>query len=217
MKAHSPSHFMIGGDLINIGLQREVQNASLFLQNVAPAEQIIYVNGNHDAYTKSTDRRMRKALTDYFRPSPSKIETENFDIITINTGVPTPPFNATGLVGIDALNQLKLMLGKQAKPYILMLHHPLLEIEGGAGHKKMMDSDELIALFDILPPALILHGHTHRNSVHMIGKSPMIGVSSASANKKAAHLASWLLIDDNLKLTLNTYDGVKFDRIALSY
>ena len=67
---------------------------------------------------------------------------------------------------------------------VLLIHHPLRS-EKGSRHKRLTDSDELLALLKRHGVELILHGHDHIHSTMWFdgprGRIPAIGVPSASA------------------------------------
>jgi 3',5'-cyclic AMP phosphodiesterase CpdA len=108
-------------------------------------------------------------------------------LIGVSSAVPTPPFMATGRLGQaqrDALEGILSQLSSEQAFRVLLIHHPLRS-EKGAQHKRLTDSDELLALLKRHGVELILHGHDHIHSTMWFdgprGRIPAIGVPSASA------------------------------------
>src|SRR6185503_5263334 len=50
IRAHKPDHVALTGDLVNIALPGEYENACRWLEEFGPPSWITFVPGNHDAY-----------------------------------------------------------------------------------------------------------------------------------------------------------------------
>ena len=50
MKAQSPDHIAVTGDLTNLSLPKELENAGEFLQSLGEPKNVSAICGNHDAY-----------------------------------------------------------------------------------------------------------------------------------------------------------------------
>jgi len=106
-------------------------------------------------------------------------------LIGVSSAVPTPPLMATGWLGQaqrDALDRVLSKLSTEPAFRVLLIHHPL---RSGSRHKRLTDSDELLALVKRHGVELILHGHDHVHSTMWFdgpnGRIPAIGAPSASA------------------------------------
>src|SRR5262245_60019896 len=53
MRAVGPDHIAVTGDLANLGLPAEFDNAALWLRSLGRPRDVTVVPGNHDAYVKS--------------------------------------------------------------------------------------------------------------------------------------------------------------------
>jgi 3',5'-cyclic AMP phosphodiesterase CpdA len=197
MQMRRPGHIAITGDLINISLEAEFAPARAWLQSVGPAERVTVVPGNHDAYVRAMQNRFVEIWGDYLRgdgamtPNPITFpflrRRGPLALIGVSSAVPTPPLMATGWLGQaqrDALDDILLKLSAEQAFRVLLIHHPLRS-DKGSRHKRLTDSDELLALLQRHGVELILHGHDHVHSTMWFdgpqGRIPAIGVPSASA------------------------------------
>lgn len=206
MLGQSPDHIAVGGDLINLALREEFSNALVWLKSLGGPERVSVTPGNHDAYVKVArdsgiglwDAYMRThAGGDGF---PFVRRFGKVALIGLDTGVPAPPFIASGHLDrgqLDALEKLLNGLGREDNFRIVLLHHPPLP--GLAGWRSGLR--EAQALRDILSHAgaeLVLYGHTHTQTVTMLpaktGEIPVIGAPSASSTRgKSDRLARYNL------------------------
>lgn len=190
MHAQKPDLYICGGDIVNLGLPHEVENARAFLAQFNPS---LYTPGNHDAYTRTGEKLMQPLFEPHY---PAVRESENTIVIGLNTATPMPPFYATGVVGYAQMQELReLLTTHKYKNRIIVMHHPPLEIEGGKSHKRLTDMAAFQAVIKETGAELILHGHTHRNSLHMLYNTPVYGIASCSGTHLAHDLASWGLIE----------------------
>ncbi len=197
LRAQRPDHIAVTGDLVNIALEAEFAPARRWLQTVGSPEHVTLVPGNHDAYARATQYRFAEIWRDYMRGDgalPAEPITFPFvrrrgplALIGVSSAVPTPPFMATGWLGQaqrDALDGLLSQLSAEPVFRVLLIHHPLRS-EQGSRHKRLTDSDALLALLKRYGVELILHGHDHTHSTMWFdgprGRIPAVGVPSASA------------------------------------
>lgn len=208
----APDQILISGDLVNLGLPSEFDDAAQWLESLGSSARVMIVPGNHDTYVKAPwDETLGKLggyLTGTTREPldtapvqdaaifPSVRETGPVRIIGVNCAPSTPPFMATGAIDSEQLKRLKAILSKPQEAIqctILMLHHPL--IKGVvASHKALRGLDEVLDELSDADIDLVLHGHAHipcLNSLTLGGADarqrsiPHIGVASASyAGKK---------------------------------
>jgi 3',5'-cyclic AMP phosphodiesterase CpdA len=197
LHAQRPDHIAVTGDLVNIALEAEFAPARAWLQSVGTPEHVTVVPGNHDAYVRAMRNRSAEIWGDYLRGDgaltadpitfPFVRRRGPLALIGVSSAVPTPPIMATGWLGRaqrDALDGILSQLSSEPVFRVLLIHHPLRS-EKAARHKRLTDSDEVLALLKRHGVELILHGHDHVDSTMWFdgphGRIPAIGVPSASA------------------------------------
>jgi 3',5'-cyclic AMP phosphodiesterase CpdA len=195
LRAQHPDHIAVTGDLVNIALEAEFAPARAWLQSVGAPDHVTVVPGNHDAYARATQRRFAEIWRDCLRGDgaltadpitfPFVRRRGPLALIGVSSAVPTPPFMATGWLGQaqrDALDRVLSKLSTEQAFRVLLIHHPL---RSDSRHKRLTDSDELLALLKRHGVELILHGHDHVHSTMWFdgprGRIPAVGVPSASA------------------------------------
>ena len=107
-------------------------------------------------------------------------------LVGLSSGVPKPPFFATGTLGeaqIAKAERLLADLGREGLCRVVLIHHPPLTTE--SRFKRLTDAAAFQAMIRRVGCELVLHGHNHRSEVARIagpdGPVPVIGVTSASA------------------------------------
>jgi 3',5'-cyclic AMP phosphodiesterase CpdA len=195
LQAQRPDHIAVTGDLVNIALEAEFAPARAWLESVGTPEHVTLVPGNHDAYARATQGRLAEIWRNYLRGDgaltadpitfPFVRRRGPLVLIGVSSAVPTPPFLATGWLGQaqrDALDRILSKLSTEPVFRVLLIHHPL---RSDSRYKRLVDSDELLALLQRHGVELILHGHDHIHSTMWFdgprGRIPAIGVPSASA------------------------------------
>jgi 3',5'-cyclic AMP phosphodiesterase CpdA len=195
LRAQRPDHIAVTGDLVNIALEAEFAPARAWLQSVGTPDHITIVPGNHDAYARATQGRFAEIWGHYLRGDgaltadpitfPFVRRRGPLALIGVSSAVPTPPFSATGWLGQaqrDALDGILSQLSTEPAFRVLLIHHPL---RSDSRHKRLTDSDELLALLKRHGVELILHGHDHIHSTMWFdgpnGRIPAVGAPSASA------------------------------------
>jgi 3',5'-cyclic AMP phosphodiesterase CpdA len=196
--AQKPDHLVITGDLVNLGLDAEVENARLWLESQGAPEDISVVPGNHDAYVPGALARACKSWKAFMSGDAPPISAAPRDlfpylrirnqvaIIGISSAIATSPFLARGAFRSAQARRLAQILdecGRSGLFRIILIHHP--PVRGAAAlHKRLFG----IGLFQKVVrengAELVLHGHTHQPTVNHIdgrdGKVPVVGVSSTS-------------------------------------
>jgi 3',5'-cyclic AMP phosphodiesterase CpdA len=202
--AQGPDHVALTGDLVNVGYGPEFPQALAMTKALGTPDRVSIIPGNHDAYT----RESLPAMEEIFRPFmlgdaeagsagpatfPYFRRRDDVALIGVNSGVPTLPFMATGTVGREQRAALAALLedaGSQGLFRVVMIHHPPLK----AASRFARGLTDSTAFMDILAKhgaELVLHGHNHRYSQHVIptktGPVPIVGVASASAVPGTPH------------------------------
>ncbi len=196
LKDKLPDHLVITGDLVNIALDQEFKDASLFLQSLGTPSDISIICGNHDAYVPGAlaraiefwqpwmagDDQPLGSTNDY----PVMRRLEDVALISCNSAEATLPFMATGYFRqqqADKLAQLLDEADRQNLCRVVMIHHP--PIKGSTlFHKRLIGTDRFQQVIRDKGAELVLHGHTHLATRHQIigptGAVPVVSVPAAS-------------------------------------
>jgi 3',5'-cyclic AMP phosphodiesterase CpdA len=184
----------VTGDLVNLALGFEMERAGKWLEALGAPDRICVCPGNHDAYVAGALETAQKSWGDYMRGEtldeavfPFVRRIGDVAIVSCSSAVPTRPFLAVGRFDEQQAARLATILrglGEQGLFRVVLIHHPPNpELQhpsfGLKGHRLFR---QIIAQEGA---ELILHGHTHRSSIHSIpGKNhevPVVGVAAASA------------------------------------
>ena len=135
-------HVVVTGDITNLSLEGEYEEARALLDEVARSAEVTVVPGNHDIYLPAIHRERRfphhfdvflkSDLPQFARDLPAghypcvKLRGPAA-IIALSSAVPRPPFVSAGYVGRDQLEALEEVLAhpevSQRTP-VLLIHHP---------------------------------------------------------------------------------------------
>lgn len=199
-------HVVITGDFSNLALQQEFAFIRQFLdeQLALPPDRVSIVPGNHDRYTRGSERSARfesylaPYITSELQGATCSIEEEAFPfvrlrggvaIIGLDSAVPRPPLVAAGALGRAQRMALRAILAHEEvrkRTPVLLIHHPIHN-PAGRLHSYMeglRDAHELRADLDDVSFGLALHGHLHRriarNLTTRAGHIEVFGSTSAS-------------------------------------
>lgn len=200
IESRAPDHLAITGDLVNLATGTEIRKAAEWLDMVGPPVDVSVVPGNHDAYVRGAGSRSTTAWYPYMRGDAAAAnradEAHVFPymrkrgpvaLIGCSTAVATPPFSASGYFGPRQARDLVSMLrkaGEEGLCRIVMIHHP--PIRGATTmYKRMLGIRRFAAALSLGGAELVLHGHTHLNTLHWLDlkngrKVPVLGIASAS-------------------------------------
>ena len=202
IKARRPDHIALTGDLVNVSLPQEFQRAARWLESFDGPDRITIVPGNHDVYVATrwdeglglwgaylaSDGAPPAAGFDVFPTLRRRGSREGGEValVGLSTGVPKPPFLATGTLGATQLERAERLLGdlgRQGLCRVVMIHHPPLP---ESRFKQLTDRAAFEAMIRRVGCELVLHGHNHRSEVGRLagpaGAIPVLGVASASAS-----------------------------------
>lgn len=199
--AQGPDHIALTGDLVNVGYAPEFPQALAMTSALGGADKVSIVPGNHDTYIRESLPAMERSFRPFMLGDgadgavqfPYLRRRGDVALIGVNSGISTLPFMATGRVGHEQRRRLASLLEetrRQGLFRVVMIHHPPLKAASRFG-RGLTDSQAFMALIAEHGAELILHGHNHRFSRHLVdsrtGPVPIIGVASASAVPGTPH------------------------------
>ena len=196
MQKQNADFTAVTGDLTNLALRSEVERAGRWLEALGDSARTAVCPGNHDAYVPGALECAQELWGPYLQGEtiegqafPFVRRVGDLAIISCSSAVPTPPFMAVGRFEekqAARLARILKLLGDAGYFRAVLIHHPPnADLQhpsfGLKGHRIFR---RVIAEQGA---ELILHGHTHRSSIHHIPGSshevPVIGVAAASAAK----------------------------------
>ena len=206
LKAQSPDHVALTGDLLNLSLEGEFNASRSWLDALGPGHDVSFVPGNHDAYVRRATGHSEKHWSDYMRGDAPVPEHFPFlrrrgplAVIGLSSAVPTGPFMATGRLGEGQLERLAAMLAGLAGENVfrvVLLHHPPRS-KPSRRFKRLLDGPALREILKTHGAELVLHGHDHEHAVVLLDgpkrRIPAVGVPSASAASGDKDLAAYNL------------------------
>ncbi len=196
LKACSPNHIAVTGDLVNLSLDAEYRRARLWLDELGPPKDVTVVPGNHDIYVHGVEQSPAAFWGDYMRGDdgldrfPLVRRRGDVALIALSTALPTGPFMATGRLGRRQLERFAEALAQTRGSFrVVLIHHPPRSPWRRA-LRRLTDAASLRAVLAAHGAELLLHGHDHRRALVWLdgpagGKIPALGVPSASA--RSAH------------------------------
>lgn len=215
IRAFAPDHIALTGDLVNVGFAPEFPLALRLIAPLGAAEDVSIIPGNHDAYVPGALDVMAASFRAYMLgddhngaelralpPFPYLRIRGNVALIGVNSGVPTPPFVASGKVGPSQRERLAILLRETRERglvRVVMIHHPPLA-RGAKFGRGLFDARAMERILALHGAELVIHGHNHRHSLLYIdgpnGPVPVLGCGSASAVPGTqAHCAEYNLIE----------------------
>ncbi|WP_342361009.1 metallophosphoesterase [Terrarubrum flagellatum] len=207
--AAKPDHVICGGDVSNIGLREEFIAGRKLLERFGDPQRVSFVPGNHSAYVPDSVAPLREIFAPWMTGDcdqtpefPYLRKRAGVAIIGLNSAVPRPPFDASGMLGetqIEAAFLMLTALKSQGLCRIIVIHHPPY-VGGAPRDRALRDAAEFEEMLSQAGAELVLHGHNHRTSVaHRKGGDamvPIVGVGSSSERNPArGRKPVWLSIE----------------------
>jgi 3',5'-cyclic AMP phosphodiesterase CpdA len=224
LKAQSPDHIAVTGDLVNIALAAEFASARAWLEQLGPPHDVTLVPGNHDAYVRGAPQAFTQAWGDYMRGDdaarafPFVRRRGPLALVGLTTAVPTAPFMATGLLGreqIERMAELLAALAREKLFRVVLIHHPPVSARSSR-HKRLADAAALRAALAKVGSELVLHGHDHVHALVWLdgphAPIPAIGVPSASAGAGGEAPAAY-----NLYRVAGTHGAWRCEAVSRGY
>lgn len=205
VQGDSADQIVLTGDLVQIGLEDEISEVSGWLAELAPANQIFYVPGNHDVYADDSWAAQRRHWNFVLPVNPAGTPDTSHSgyplvrdigsvrLIGASSACVTPVFSARGALGSGQLERLARQLleaREQGRMPCLAIHHPPLP--GMAPWRKALrEVKRLQAMISSLQPALVWCGHLHHNRELKERESRIFCTASASC----VHNSSYRIFD----------------------
>lgn len=183
LKAENPDHIAVTGDLTNLGLPWEHQQAMLWLQSLGDSARVSAIPGNHDIYARiGRDEGVARwqafmcsnAEGAAFAPSawvfPYVRILGRIALIGLNSAIETPPFIAAGQLGpaqLDRTGQVLAALHEAGFFRLVMIHHPPLP-GLTAPLRGLRDAAALQKILLDVGAELVIHGHNHIARTHWL-------------------------------------------------
>ena len=174
-------HVVVTGDITNLALESEYDEARRLIDAVARSAEVTVVPGNHDIYLPSIQREHR--FPRYFGqflvsdlpecavklpagPYPCVKLRGPAAIIALSSAVPRPPFVASGNVGDVQLAALRNVLAHPEvarRTPVILIHHPPVDrrIRLAQLRDGLTDGASLRSALGPLSRGLVLFGHLH--------------------------------------------------------
>ena len=174
-------HVVVTGDITNLGLESEYDEARRLIESVARTAEVTVVPGNHDIYLASIQRERR--FPQYFGellvsdlpeyavqlpagPYPCVKLRGPVAIIALSSAVPRPPFVSSGNVGVVQLAALEKILAHPEvvrRTPVILIHHPPVDqrIRLAQLRDGLVDATSLCSTLAPLSRGLVLFGHLH--------------------------------------------------------
>lgn len=194
MQAQSPDHIAVTGDLVNLGLEAEFENAGRFLTSLGTPETVTAIPGNHDAYVPGALDRFNRHCAAYLTSDPGTIAAINpypivrkrgpLAIIGLSTARASGPFMATGALDHHQRELMEAALLSSSRQFrVVLIHHPPFD-KAGPWHKRLVGAKQLRDIWQKTGAELVLHGHTHLPTRRTLkgpdGPIAVFGVASAA-------------------------------------
>jgi 3',5'-cyclic AMP phosphodiesterase CpdA len=244
IKAHRPDHVALTGDLVNIALPDEYENACRWLEEFGGPEWITLVPGNHDAYIGDICwqgiGKWHSYCTGDMRPAGASASSGELQfpfvrlrryvaMIGVSSAVPTGLGMAWGMLGAQQIALLRAALAETRRRgfyRILLIHHPPLP---GLcpPRKSLLDAKDLLPVLESESAELVLFGHSHEHHHVELASSNgpvhLFGVPSASLWPSAGITAAWNLYSIRRQerswltdVTVRALDGATKSMVTMS-
>lgn len=218
--ASAADHLVVTGDITNLSLEGEYEEAVRLLEDAARSTEVTVVPGNHDIYLPSIHRERR--FPHHFRgfmesdlpalavdlPAgyfPSVKLRGPAAIIGLTSAVPRPPFVSAGYLGAEQLGALATILQHPEvtrRTAVVLIHHSpfdsrfrLEQLRGG-----LVDASALREALQPLARGLVLYGHLH------IRRHGWLATASGGLDVVCATAAALDHTDDRIRGGFNLYE-----------
>ena len=190
LKARSPDHIAVTGDLTNLSLAKEFAAARAWIEALGGPDKVTVVPGNHDCYVRSAESFAAQHWAEYMCGDdnggfPFVRRRGPLAFVGLSTSLPTPPLAATGALHggqLERLGEVLAVLEREQAFRTVLIHHP--PVEGANYFRRMRDASAMRDVLRRRGAELVLHGHHHTSSLVWLPgpqfRIPVAGVPSAS-------------------------------------
>ena len=218
--AGEADHLVVTGDITNLSLEAEYEEACQLLAEVAGSTEVTVVPGNHDIYLP-TILHERRFPHHFARYSESDLPELALDlpagrfpfvklrgpaaIIGLSSAVPRPPFVSAGYLGGEQLAALAAVLAHpevaRRTPVVLVHHAPfdsrfrIEQLRGG-----LVDAAALRRVLAPLARGLVLYGHEHMR------RRARLATSAGALDAVCATAAALEHPDERVRAGFNVYE-----------
>jgi 3',5'-cyclic AMP phosphodiesterase CpdA len=213
-------HVVVTGDITNLALESEYEDARSLLSDVARRVEVTVVPGNHDIYLPpvSHEGRFSFHFGDFLQsdlpelafdlpagPFPCVKLRGPVAIIAVSSGVPRPPFIAAGFVGEKQLDALARVLAHpevSRRTAVILIHHPPVDRRNRLARLRdgLVDGADFRRTLAPLARGLVLFGHLHVR-VRYVLQTPAGGLDVVAASGAALDHS-----DPSVRAGFNLYD-----------
>lgn len=201
LKAHAPDHVAMTGDVANFGLPREFARAADWLAGIAPARDLSFVPGNHEAIMPGAEAARDRAFAPFITGDegapgfPYLRRRGPVALIGLSSSISTAPFLAQGALGARQIAAMEALLrAARGLCRVILIHHPPTGI--ARPRRALRDRAAAAAAIARAGAELVLHGHDHRAELSRIAAPDrpiaVLGAPSASIGPGAREdAAEW--------------------------
>jgi 3',5'-cyclic AMP phosphodiesterase CpdA len=183
-------HLCVTGDIVNLALDAEIEQAASWLRALGPELTCTVVPGNHDALLRSAVPRIHQAWAPWMSGEgtpgrfPILVRKGVVSFIGLSSAVPTAPGLASGRLDPGQLSRLPEILASTSHDFrVVLIHHPP-RLTGDSWRRKLSNAGPLLEILRVHGAELILHGHLQKPVRDEIpgpaGGIPVFGAGSAS-------------------------------------
>jgi len=204
MRAHSPDHIAVTGDLANIALRQEFEAARRWLELLGPPADVTVIPGNHDAYVPGAYRHYCQLWAPWMTGDdadpgadacfPFLRRRNGVALIGVSSAIASAPFMATGRLGQEQAEKMAALLeqtGAEGLARVVLVHHPPKMMDWRGFTRRLTDAGRLRSIIQKAGAELILHGHDHRAITMTIagpaGPVPVAGAAAGSGPPAGGH------------------------------
>jgi len=194
LREQNPDFTAVTGDLVNLALDAEINTAYNWLQTVGTPDRVCVSPGNHDAYVPGSLAKAQARWGEYLKGEtvddaafPFVRRVGDVAVISCSSAIPTMPFVAAGRFDeaqAERLSKCLSLTGEAGYFRVVLIHHPP-NVESQHPGFGLWGSKIFRNVIAQHGAEVILHGHTHRSSMHSVhgpkGEVPVIGVAAAGA------------------------------------
>ena len=204
--AARPDHLVITGDVTNLSLEPEFEEARALLGDLPRSIEVSVVPGNHDTYVPAAyhARRFAFHLGAYLGSDLPELAVAlpagHFPfvklrgpvaLVGLSSAVPRPPFVASGRIGEAQLGALVRVLAHPEvarRTPVVLVHHPPVNPAGRLNVLRdgLLDAAALRSALAPLRGGLVLHGHLHERRRRRLctasGALDVIGAGGAAVD-----------------------------------